>query len=98
MIKMEAHTEESTSSLSTSLGDPSDNSFSRMEVKFSTGKVIKEKEGLCSLGQNVIYTHRNQILTNGLMFTALLGNLPEDINIHIRYCFTVASLLTPLVD
>ena len=52
MIKMEAHTEESTSSLSTSLGDPSDNSFSRMEVKFSTGKVIKEKEGLCSLGSH----------------------------------------------
>lgn len=61
-----------------------DNSFSRMEVKFSTGKVIKEKEGLCSLGQNVIYTHIAANPDNGLMFTALLGNLPEGINIHIR--------------
>lgn len=81
---MEAHTEESTSSLSTSLGDPSDNSFSHTEVKFSTGKVIKEKEGLCSLCKNVIYTHCNQILTNGVMFIALLGNLAKGINIHIR--------------
>lgn len=81
---MEVHTEESTSSLFTSFGDPSDNSFSSTEVKFSTGKVIEEKEGLCSLCQNVIYTHRNQILTNGVMFTALLGNLPKGINIRIR--------------
>ena len=83
MIKIDDHTEESTSGFFTSFSDSSNNSFSRTGVKFSTGKVIEEKEGLRSLCQNIIYTHRNQILTNGFMFMALLGNLQKNINIHI---------------
>lgn len=74
---MEGHTKESTSSFSTSSGDSSDNSFSCIQVKFSTGKVIEEEKGLCPLGQNVIDTHCNQILTNGIMFITLLGNLKK---------------------
>lgn len=75
MIKVGEHTEEGTPSFPACLCDPSNNSCSCTEVKFSTGKVIEEEEGLCSLGQDVIHTHCNQVLTNGVMFVALLGNL-----------------------
>lgn len=82
---MDSHTKESTSSFPTGSGDSSDNSFSCTEVKFSTRKVIKEEEGLCPLGQNIIYTHCNQILANGIMFVTLLGNLKKhNRNVHIR--------------
>lgn len=85
LIKMAGHTKKSTSSFSTSFSNSSNNSFSYTEVKFSTGKVIKEEEGLCSLCQNIINTHCYQILTNGIMFVAQLGNLyKNNINIHIR--------------
>lgn len=85
MITMGDHTKESTSSFSTSFSNSSNNGFSRTEVKFSTGKVIEEEEGLCSLCQNVIYTHCNQILTNGIMFIAQLGNLQKNnTNIYMR--------------
>lgn len=79
MIKIDDHTKESTSSFSTSFCDSSNNSFGRVEVKFSTGKVIEEEEGLCSLCQNIIYTHGDQILTNGVVFIALLGDLEKKI-------------------
>lgn len=81
---MVGHTKESTSSFPTGSGNSSNNSFSCIEVKFSTGKVIKEEEGLCPLGQNIIYTHCNQILANGLMSITLLGNLKKhNRNVHI---------------
>ena len=78
------HTEERTPSLHTRFGDSSHNSFRGAEVEFPTGKVIEEEEGLCSLCQNVIYTHSNQVLANGIMFIALLGNLENNRNIHMR--------------
>jgi hypothetical protein len=49
MIRVDNHTKESTSSLSTSFSDSSYNGFSCAKVKLSTGKVIKEEEGFCSL-------------------------------------------------
>lgn len=73
------HTQESTASLSTGSSNSSDNSFSRSEVEFSTGKVIKEEEGLSSLCEDVVYTHCDQILTDGAMLIAQLGDL-QDIN------------------
>lgn len=84
MVQKDDLTKKSTSSFSTSFSDSSDNSFSCIEVKFSTGKVIKEEEGFCSLCQNIIYTHCNQILTNGIMLVALLGNLWKyKMHVHI---------------
>lgn len=64
------HTQESTASLSTGSSNSSDNSFGRSEVKFSTGKVIEEEEGLSSLREDVVYTHCDQILTDGAMLAA----------------------------
>lgn len=75
------HTQESTASLSTGSSNPSNNSFSRTEVELSTGKVIEEEEGLSPLCEDVVDTHGNQILTNGVMLTAQLGNL-QDISNH----------------
>lgn len=77
-----AHTEEGTPSCPARFGDASNNRCSSANVKFPTGKIVEEEEGLCPLCQDIVHTHGNQVLANGTVLVALLGNLRNSRNIH----------------
>lgn len=72
---MHGRTQQGTASLLASCSNSSNDGFSCTEVELPTGKVVKEEEGLCSLGEDVVHTHGHQILPDGIMLIAQLRNL-----------------------
>ena len=54
-------------SLFAAMGNTSYNSRCRIDRQFSARKVIKKKQRLCTLNENVVYTHRDQIDTHRIM-------------------------------
>ena len=67
----------------TGCGNSSNNRYSCTEIKLPAGKVIEEEERLCSLCEDVIHTHRHQVLTDGIVLIAELGDL-QNINSRTR--------------